>query len=81
MEADQKQNVWNWNIVTAKIWLPKLPLWITLDNYRLQKMYQQKVETNKDEFKFKNQKKNMLIGIMNQGLTDNFSILSNGKGK
>ena len=44
-------------------------------------MYQQKVETNKDEFKFKNQKKNMLIGIMNQGLTDNFSILSNGKGK
>ena len=24
------------------------------NNYRLQKMYQQKVETNKDEFKFKN---------------------------
>ena len=27
------------------------------NNNRLQKMYQQKVETNKDEFKFKNQKK------------------------
>ena len=26
------------------------------NNYRLQKMYQQKVETNRDEFKLKNHK-------------------------
>ena len=31
--------------------ITKITIWITLDNYRLQKVYQQKVETNKDEFK------------------------------
>ena len=30
VEADQKQNDWNWNIVPAKIWLSKLPMWISV---------------------------------------------------
>ena len=38
-------------ILCQNMIISKLPLWITLDNYSLQKMYQQKVETNKDELK------------------------------
>ena len=38
---------------------------MTLNSYGLQKMYQQKVETNRDEFKFKKSQKYMLIDRMN----------------
>ena len=38
---------------------------MTSKNYELQKMYQQKIETNRDEFKFKKSQKYMLIHKMN----------------
>ena len=34
----------------------KITIVYYFNNYRLQKMYQQKVEANRDEFKFKNHK-------------------------
>ena len=51
VEADQKQIDWNWNIVPAKNMTIKITIVNYFNNYRLQKMYQQKVETNRDEFK------------------------------
>ena len=56
VEADQKQIDWNWNIVPAKNMTIKITIVNYFNNYRLQKMYQQKVETNRDEFKLKNHK-------------------------
>ena len=56
VEADQKQIDWNWNIVPAKNMTIKITIVNYFNNYRLQKMYQQKVETNRDEFRLKNHK-------------------------
>ena len=56
VEADQKQIDWNWNIVPAKNMTIKITIVNYFNNYRLQKMYQQKVETNRDEFKLKKHK-------------------------
>ena len=56
VEADQKQIDWNWNITPAKNMTIKITVVNYFNNYRLQNMYQQKVETNRDEFKLKNHK-------------------------